>query len=30
MCRLGRHDAPVALPRDALWAYRDHGPMLDE
>jgi len=29
-----RHDvgaeAPLALPRDALWAYRDHGPVLDD
>ena len=23
-------DAPVALPRDALWAYRDRGPVLDD
>ena len=24
------NDAPVTLPRDALWTYRDRGPMLDE
>jgi iron(III) transport system ATP-binding protein len=23
-------DAPVTLPRDALWAYRDRGPVLDD
>jgi len=23
-------DAPVSLPRDALWAYRDQGPITDK
>ena len=23
-------DTPVSLPRDALWAYRDRGPVVDE